>query len=183
MNLVVTGDVHFYNWGQYQLEPDFRLNQYLQFANDLVRIGVENNSDELAIVGDLLQKPMLEPEVLHFFKQFFNILGKHFKRIYCISGQHDHVAKKKLGLTPKSTYLTLFNEEQFLYLQDDLISIGDHPCHFRSWLPKWEPISDKAEYFFGHAYLNGAIVIEQGVKGGIDFETLKEDYENDLIQF
>lgn len=33
------------------------------------------------------------------------------------------------------------------------------------------------------AYLNGAIVIEQGVKGGIDFETLKKDYENDLIQF
>ena len=58
--LLITGDIHIHDYKDYNLENDFRLNQFLSLANRYVEIANEYSCDYLVIAGDLIHKSVLD---------------------------------------------------------------------------------------------------------------------------
>lgn len=123
--VIVTADIHLDKYLKDNKYQGYRDDQFIMLAKRLIEEGKLQNTKILFIAGDLIDKPVNKPEVLHLFKRFLGVLGEYFDKIYYVLGNHDcnQRSNEEFDL---STYISLFNDDKFIYMNDKYLSYNSN---------------------------------------------------------
>lgn len=156
-NIIITADIHIYDYPQYNFTKDFRLNQFIKLAYRFIDIGKENNSKIICLLGDTIHKPIISPKVAHVASEFFEILSSYYSTIYYILGQHCTDSKSKNFLENDSIVPILGKHTNAIYAHKKIISICNRNIALCNWelKPDWSFINNKnIDVFLGHLTLD-----------------------------
>lgn len=84
MKLLLTADLHFYDYPQRNPSEKFRLKQTKTVCKNIIEVGKKNGCDGIVIAGDLVEKYLIRPYVQYVVKEFLDELMKNFKVGYLI---------------------------------------------------------------------------------------------------
>lgn len=148
---VISADWHIGNYSNYNYSPNSRLKQFPKVAERVIEIAKLNHSDTLLILGDFIDVPVNIPKVEVIIKQTLDILKGYFKKIYYIVGQHCKYSKSDHS-EHDDTMLSMFDDNQFIYMHHQCITVDDHIFGFQDWTPTQDTnwIEGHLDVLFGH---------------------------------
>ena len=149
---MITSDVHIDDYDRFNIEPNFRMNQFRKLALRYVELGKENGTKTIILAGDIINKPVNPPTVSHLVADFFKILASHFEYIGFILGQHDLFSRKTLR--GDDSMINLYNRyiDQLHYLDDISMEVGGRSIYFKNYAREVDlsHIKKKIDLFVGH---------------------------------
>lgn len=179
--LLILSDIHIDDYRLYNVgDPKFRLNQYIDYAKWVSSIVVSDDIKAIIVSGDLLNKPILKPEIIITAQNFLKILSEHCP-VYLTHGQHDIDIRKDLTDVDRNTLLVVLSDVQskhpIKYLHDQYETIEGLNFYFRGWEPELDMSAldtKPADVFIGHVTLKNTTIgqVERKMKTG---DVLKED--------
>lgn len=155
-NMLLSSDWHIDDYSRYNLIPGFRLEQFVKLAHRTVEIGKENNCRSLTLAGDLLNRSVNFPEVLHVLVEVLDILSKGFEDIYYVLGNHD-ISSKSNNHSKLNSVITAFTAKysNIHYMHQKCIKLHNgKTMAFSNWM---KDVSfeftevDKVDFFVGHS--------------------------------
>ena len=155
--ILITGDIHIWNYADYNLEPDFRLNQFIGLAHRLVEIGKEYDCSHIVLAGDITHKAIIPPKVEHTIKQFFDILNSRWDKdhLLYILGNHDLNSKQAETVFEQSS-IPVIADNKATYCHKQVKEIDGRSVAFMDWLPKQDLswIDKQVDLFIGHVTID-----------------------------
>lgn len=160
--VLVTADIHMKAWARYNKTENFRLEQFIKFAELMRDTCYQRSADTVIIAGDLLDELSPQPIVYQYLHKFLKILSEAAK-VYIISGNHD---MSKNIYDKQNAYYPVLKDSNFgdrvEYLHDEFRIIGGRRFYFRGWEPALRPFPD-TDVLITHAYIGGG-VLPSGLK-------------------
>lgn len=157
MKILLLGDLHIWNYPDYNLEPNFRLNQFEQLAYRLVEIGNQYNCERVGFLGDIVHRAICPPRVEHTTKNFFNILNTKWTKdeIWYILGNHDKGEKRSDTVFEESSVPVILSDNA-TYMHKKVINVDGCKIAFMDWLPVQDLgfINEQVDLFLGHVTLD-----------------------------
>lgn len=149
---LLTADWHIGKYSSYNFSNDSRLLQFPKLAHRVSEIAKENGIDTLLVLGDFIDIPVNIPRVQVVIKECIDILKSNFEKIYYVVGQHCQFSKSNKS-SHQDTILSMFDDEKWIYMNQQLLEVDGHLFGFMDWTPKqsldW--IGDKhLDVLFGH---------------------------------
>lgn len=147
--VLIIADVHIDNYAKYNPTPNYRFNQFDRLAERINELAKSHGCTETWIAGDLINKPVPEPEVLHKTKQFIRVLKDATPTIRFIRGQHDVFGKSRIQ-SEENSNLNLFDD--LIYMDHKILEKSGHKFAFMDWTRKQDLswIKDKVDVMIGH---------------------------------
>jgi energy-coupling factor transporter ATP-binding protein EcfA2 len=151
MNVLITADIHFGEYNDYNFEPGFRLKQFDLLADRYIEMAKEYNCEELWIAGDLLKIPNNRCRQIHEFKNFIAKLVSGFKTVRYILGQHD-LDSKSDDQSLEDSIVNLFDYDNFIFSDKQILDFNGNKIAFASWTQSQDIswIKDKVDILIGH---------------------------------
>lgn len=149
MKIIVTADIHLDKYLKDNKYPGYRDEQFIRFANRLIEEAKLQDTKILFIAGDILDKSVNKPEVLHLLKDFLNVLSSYFDKVlYCL-GNHD-CNKRNNDNFDLSTYISLFNNDKFIYMNDRFIELNGKSIYFLDYQYEKHIEPKECDIFISH---------------------------------
>jgi len=151
MKVLLTADIHYGNYEDYNITPNARINQFYKLADRYVEIGRENDCKEIWVAGDFLRVPEGSNRVNHGLKKFLKIISEGFDEVKYILGQHD-LSTKSTEQSIEDTIISIFDFDNFHYMNKKIVEYGLGKIAFMNWSPDQDVswIEDKVQVFIGH---------------------------------
>ena len=151
--ILVTADIHLYNYSNYNNGKYSRLSQFIVLAKIMVDFCLKSSIKHIFICGDLLDRYTPEPIVLHTLHKFLNKLTD-VADVWICHGNHDCC---KQSPDPEHIYYSVIENPKVHYLHNQEVNLGGRKFYFKGWEPhpKYENTSG-ADVLVTHAYVQGA---------------------------
>lgn len=152
MKVLITADVHIDDYADYNYEYRSRLKQFNTLAHRIIEIAKQYDCKEHWILGDIINRPNSRKYIEHAAKRFLKIQSNHFDTVRYILGQHDRESKSQ-DFDIEDTLITLFDFDNFIYMDRKLLEVDGHVFGFMNWLPEQDLdwLGDKhLDVLFGH---------------------------------
>lgn len=137
MKLLLTADLHFYDYPQRNPSEKFRLKQTKTVCKNIIEVGKKNGCDGIVIAGDLVEKYLIRPYVQYVVKEFLDELMKNFKVGYLIYGNHD-IDSKSSDSKESDSCLGVMLPKGMNYMDKKEITIDGHRIGFMNWQPEFD---------------------------------------------
>lgn len=153
MKVLLTSDIHIDDYHKYNPSNEFRLNQFDKLADRIVKIATDNDCEEIWLAGDIINKPVPIPLVIHHAKRFLMKLASVAK-VRFIKGQHDQYSKVKSGLYEGSV-INLF-DEYAEYMHKEVITLDGNTFAFMDYSKKQDLswLKDPVDVLLGHVSIS-----------------------------
>ncbi len=135
MKILFTADVHINDYHPYNLEPGFRLQQFVRLADRMVQVIREHGVERVIIAGDLIHVPVIRPHIQHVVWQFVKKLAAECQ-VDIIVGNHD-ADSKNAKMEDGVTLITLLNDlNNVRVLNHHIETIDGMVFGYQSWQPE-----------------------------------------------
>lgn len=151
MKVLITADIHFGDYNDYNYSEKSRLKQFDLLADTYVELGKKHGCKELWIAGDFLRVPNNRSKQIHRFKKFIKTICDNFETVRYILGQHD-LDSKSDNQSIEDTIVSLFDYENFIFSNKVIHNFDGTTVAFMSWSPSQDLswIEDKVDILIGH---------------------------------
>jgi ABC-type transport system involved in cytochrome c biogenesis ATPase subunit/cell division protein FtsL/Icc-related predicted phosphoesterase len=152
MNILGIADVHLHDYAQRNPTPKFRLYQSDLVADNIIKVGKENNCEIIVIAGDLLEKAVIRPYIVNEVWKFLNKIMSNFREGYILLGNHD-CDNKSSDQGVEDSIISFILPSNLHLVDKKIIQIGSSSIAFSNWKPKFNLswIQNPVDVFFSHA--------------------------------
>ncbi len=135
MKILFTADVHINDYHPYNLEPGFRLQQFVRLADRMVQVIREHGVERVIIAGDLIHVPVIRPHIQHVVWKFVKKLAAECQ-VDIIVGNHD-ADSKNAKMEDGVTLITLLDDlHNVRVLNHHIETIDGMVFGYQSWQPE-----------------------------------------------
>lgn len=155
MKGIAIGDVHIANRRLHNIanDPLFRLHQFPRVADRIYAYCTENEIEEIWILGDLVDDPVLQPEEAHIVHMFIKRLIETGCKIKFILGNHDVSTKSETDDSANRSLVPLlmdYPEIEYMHRKGETIEgVRFEWCN---WQPNFSKVDwfDECDVFLSH---------------------------------
>lgn len=174
MRYLLSGDLHIWDFKPYNLEPGYRLKQFIRVAQwwkDLVEY---YDLDAILVAGDLVHQPSLPPKVLLTALDFFRLIPVPIINTH---GQHDLDVRSSGQDLKSQSILSVFSKiyDHFIYLDGEYYRLGEDLLYGWGWRPElsWPELDPWPDLLIAHGSVRQASFGEiPAVASGYDPEAV-----------
>jgi len=135
MKILISADIHIDDYPDYNYSYRSRLKQFNLLADRLIEIGNQYNCREHWILGDIINRPNSRKYIENVARNFLKKQLNNFDKVRFIFGQHDLSAKAQ-DIDFDDTLPGLFEYENLIYMDHQLLEMDGHLFGFMNWRPE-----------------------------------------------
>ena len=156
--ILLISDIHIFDYTNRCPSNRFRLYQTRLVAKNIVEVAKREGCEYLAVLGDLIDRPVLHPTTQYEVKLFIDTMANNFKYSWYLRGQHDKTSKSNES-TMDDSVLSVMIPKNGSLADKTIVEIEGTRIGFYDWRPKpelesWVDENNPLDILMTHATIN-----------------------------
>ena len=153
--VLLTADIHIFDYTTHSPSNRFRLYQNRVVVQNIIDVAKREGCEYLVLAGDIIDRPILTPNIQIEVKRFLDTLSPNFKTIYLILGQHDKNSKAN-NSTIEDSVLSVMLPDNVIYSHQQVFNFDGVSVGFSDWQPTFnlDWIKVPVDILITHATIN-----------------------------